>query len=108
MAPSQQYIKALSRECFAGLPACYQNLDELVSKLRSKVGTAAEYMTNEQADSGKIQGNAAASNRQEPTPDYGAADDEFPQGTTTASVYASRLLKWCNTFSVSLSCNQNT
>lgn len=68
----------------AELPACYQNLDELVGKLRSKAGTAAQYGTHKQAESGKSRRTAAASTRQEPMPDYGAADDEFPQGALPA------------------------
>lgn len=71
--------------------------------MRSQVGTAAKYITKKQADSGKTQGNAAASNRQEPISDYGAADDEFPQGTITNSIYARRLLKRCNRKAVAVS-----
>ena len=88
---------------FAGLPACFQNLDELVSKLRSTV-TVGKDAINKHADSGTTQDNAAGSTRQEAMPDYGAADDEFPQGTITASFRASRLMQGCNTFTVSLSC----
>lgn len=68
----------------AELPACYQNLDELVTKLRSKVGAAASYCVLS-PDSSKTQSSAAVSTRQEPLPDYGAADDEFPSGTLPAS-----------------------
>lgn len=66
------------------LPACYQNLDELVTKLRSKVGAAASYCVLS-PDSSKTQSSAAVSTRQEPLPDYGAADDEFPSEPTRYS-----------------------
>lgn len=78
--------------CFAGLPACYQNLEELVRKMHSKVGNVID-CTVKPAESGTTQSNAAASTRQEGTPDYSAADDEFPQGTTTASILCEQTLR---------------
>lgn len=64
--------------------------------MHSKVGNATEYNIKP-ANSGKTPSSAAASTRQEPTPNYGAADDEFPQGTTTASILRQRLSRVCNT-----------
>lgn len=57
------------------------------------VGTAAKYAVNMQADSGRTQDNSAASTRQEAMPDYGAADDEFPQGTITASTLCQQTIE---------------
>ncbi len=67
---------------FAELPACYQNLDDLISKLRSKVHPPQQGAgsTQQKAAVQRNQRTDAAGSRQEPTPDYGAADDEFPQG----------------------------
>ncbi|KAA6425319.1 MAG: hypothetical protein FRX49_04812 [Trebouxia sp. A1-2] len=64
------------------LPACYQNIDDLVDKLHNTTNAAeqsAQSLKPQEAASAKGQLNNAASTRQEPGPDYGAADDEFPQ-----------------------------
>ena len=68
--------------------------------MHSKVGNVIDYIVKP-ADSGKTQSNAAASTRQEPTPNYGAADDEFPQGTLTASVLCHQTLRSVQHMSVS-------
>ena len=70
---------------YAELPACYQNIDDLVSKLHNTTQPAAQSAGPKpwEAASAKGQPNNAASTRQEPGPDYGAADDEFPQGICT-------------------------
>ncbi|KAL0020495.1 hypothetical protein WJX77_011207 [Trebouxia sp. C0004] len=65
----------------SGLPACYQNIDDLVGKLRSTTHPAEQSagLKPREAASAKGQLNNAASMRQEAEPDYGAADDEFPK-----------------------------
>jgi len=67
---------------YAELPACYQNIDDLVGKLHNTTCPAEQSagLKPREAASTKGQLNNAASMRQEPGPDYGAADDEFPQG----------------------------
>jgi hypothetical protein len=70
---------------YAELPACYQNIDDLVGKLHNTTQPAAQSAGPKpwEAASAKGQPSNAASTRQEPGPDYGAADDEFPQGICT-------------------------
>jgi len=67
---------------YAELPACYQNIDDLVGKLHNTTYPAEQSagLKPREAASAKGQLYNAASMRQEPGPDYGAADDEFPQG----------------------------
>jgi hypothetical protein len=67
---------------YAELPACYQNIDDLVGKLHNTTQPAEQSagIKPREAASAKGQLDNAASTRQEPGPDYGAADDEFPQG----------------------------
>ncbi|DBB02948.1 TPA: hypothetical protein ACH3X1_013545 [Trebouxia sp. C0004] len=78
----------------SGLPACYQNIDDLVGKLRSTTHPAEQSagLKPREAASAKGQLNNAASMRQEAEPDYGAADDEFPKGTCTEHTWSLRLL----------------
>lgn len=61
----------------AELPACYQNLADLIDKLHSKVVSVHGYLVCK-PESSDTKSTAAASTRQEPLPDYGAAEDEFP------------------------------